>query len=214
MQKQPVGRDTQTGSGPQQPHRQSIPPYEQDQYSDIFWASLYGTLCQFGMNETRLIWLRSSAMLIAHSFILNLAVGQSLSGPDERRPFALGLAVIGLLLTCCWCVLNFHGWRNQDHYYWFAARLQFTGINVPLTTDFWGSRTPPRPSGTVYWIAQLISVIFFLVYLAILGFALSSLTRLCIALVLVIAAAVAGCAGVFLCCRSLLKGEPGTTDLR
>ena len=73
--------------------------------------------------------------------------------------------------------MNHIGWMNQDRWYWYAAKLRFTKVNVALPTDFWNTEAPPKPSGEIYRVAQLIIVLFIVSYSALFGLAMF---RLCV----------------------------------
>lgn len=159
----------------EQKNAQKIPPHNGSNYSDIFWASLYGTLCRFGHTETRLIWMRSSAFLVVHAALIHLTVPKK---SVSLEPIVLlALALVGIFLACLWSIMNHLGWINQEIWYWYAAKLRFTKVNVALPTDFWHTKAPPKPFGEIYLIVQIIIVLFIVSYSVLFGLAMF---RLCV----------------------------------
>jgi len=145
---------------------QDVSPFdEKNQYSDIFWASMYGTLCRFGLNETRLVWMRASAFLIVHGVLLQSALDPQNS--DLLSAYALQVA--GLVLACLWSIMNYLGWMNQDRWYWYAAMFKFEKIQVPLPTDYFRGSQPQKPGGHIYVITQIVVWLFVLLYAGLIG---------------------------------------------
>ena len=157
----------------QKQRRQEVPPHDKERYSDIYWASIYGTLCSFGQNETRLIWMRSSVFLVVHGTLMHLTVTRT-SENTEPVPILI-LTALGVALAFIWYLMNYWGWMNQDRWYWLAARLHFTEVHVLLPTDFWATDEPPKPGGEIYCATQVTATAFVLAYSALLGFALNQL---------------------------------------
>jgi hypothetical protein len=130
--------------------RQYVPPYGNEKYSDIFWASLYGTLCGFGFTEVRLVWMRTSAFLVAHAaFVGLIGPGIATYPPGLVMLFAFA----GLVLAGLWMAMNSLGWMNQNLWYWYAARLRFKDVRLP--TDVFGTELVPKPNDPIFWVAQM-----------------------------------------------------------
>ena len=153
--------------------RQYVPPEKDEAYSDIFWASLYGTLCGFGFAEVRLIWMRSSAFLIAHAAFIGLLGRGVLSTNSSKAWLYPTFAVFGLFLALLWSTMNCLGWKNQSTWYWHAARIKFKGVNVNLPTDSWSGQELPKPCA-IFIVAQLTVALFVAVYSMLLGVSLRS----------------------------------------
>jgi hypothetical protein len=47
---------TEVGNHAEEAMRQEILPKDQTGYVDQFWSGMFGTLCSFGMSESRLVW--------------------------------------------------------------------------------------------------------------------------------------------------------------
>lgn len=192
---------------------QQIAPENGTAYSDAFWATLYRVLCGFGFAEVQLIWMRSSAFLVAHAAFLGL-VGR---GPLDSKPVLLvGLAVAGLLLTWLWMVVNSVGWIYQNLWYWYAANLKFTKVTAPLPTDFAAADKPPRP-GRIFLLAQSVCLVFAVAYSSLLGFAVFTLgtTLVCALVVSAVAILLAVVAGYLFhqaCYRSVTEHALGSVS--
>src|SRR5688500_4553915 len=106
----------------------TIGPHDGTSYNDQFWIACYSTICNFGLTEVRLIWMRYSAFLIAHSTLLGL-MGFAWNAAGR---FLLIQSVVGLVLTLLWMMMNSLGWTNQNLWYWQAANLRFSGLSIRL----------------------------------------------------------------------------------
>ena len=143
---------------------QTIAPDKDSDYSDGFYARLYGTLVSFGHNEQRLIWTRYAGFLVLQGFIIHTATRD-----DIDSTLLLGLSIIGIAISASWHVLNYSGWLNQNIWFTMAARLHFTGLSVPLPTDWWTQGRALRPTGKIYSIAQSVPIVLLIGY----GFAMA-----------------------------------------
>jgi hypothetical protein len=146
---------------------QEIQPFENEKYSDEFWANIYGTICGFGFAEAKLSWARYSAFLIAHSVFLGLIGRESIAAQQALKLILLSIA--GFILTLFWMLMNSLGWIYQNRWYWNAARLNFTGIRVQLPTNSYLQKNAIEPISPMFIIVQLVAVLFVFAYAILLG---------------------------------------------
>lgn len=139
-------------------------------HTDCFYVSLYDTIVSSGLNEQLLIWMRYSAFLVFHGFILNVITR------DQLQPgFTLCLSVLGMICSTMWYIMNFMGWLNQNFWFKRAQSLPFNKLTVRLPTEWWGEKEALKPTGRIYAIAQIIPVFFLFAYAAAVVLALNEL---------------------------------------
>ena len=142
--------------------QKDIPPYNGDKYVDQFWSSMYATYCSFGQSEQRLIWMRYSALLIVQGIILGFCK-ECIAKPAENAPALFCAGFLGLALCSLWAFLNYCGWKNQNMFFWHAAQLKFKVDDLRLPTDFFIGIEPPEPYGSIYYSAQFLPAVFWIV---------------------------------------------------
>ncbi len=139
--------------------RQNVKPNEENDYSDGFYARLYGVLTSFGLNETRLIWTRYAGFLVLQGFIVHSFANENLLQSTQ-----LVLSVIGIILSVIWHILNHSGWLNQNIWYSLSAQIDFTELKIKLPTDWWIRSRALKPTGKIYFIAQIVPIAFLILF--------------------------------------------------
>lgn len=141
--------------------RHEVKPQNGEDYSEGFYSSLYSTEVSFGQNEQSLIWTRYAGFLILEGFIINSLKLDSNSLSSE---LTLLLSIIGIICSGVWHILNHSGWLNQNIWFSKAASLNFSSVNAPMPTDWWVNSKALKPTGKIYYIAQLIPTSFIFLY--------------------------------------------------
>lgn len=131
-----------------------------NQYDELFWSSLYNTMCNRVYSEISTIWKRYTAFLIAQGAILGFFGKNYLE--DRQGLLILLVGFIGILLSCIWHIMNYLGWLHQNLWLWQAGRIKFiyNDIRLELPTKCFDNNFIRLPFGAIYNIAQTLPVIF------------------------------------------------------
>lgn len=140
---------------------------EQDTTADIgglsseTLASLFATEIQMSLNETRLIWARYSAFLVAISLITNIIYNMFFSVEYLYITVQHSVVTVGGTSLCgAWFVLNGRGWSTQDLQFRRAGKTYDKILPNDLFFQSFRNDTSPSPKGFVYTIAQIPPIVF------------------------------------------------------
>lgn len=137
----------------------------------------YATLVNFGLTEAPLTWNRYAAFLVLEGFFLTGVIKFIDPEVKEVLPLLGLIALIGLLVTILWHLLNMLGWLNQNVFYHYASLVKIKGVKLP--TDQYNDQVAGRilkkilkPDSAIYKTAQLVPSLLIVLYscLIVIGF--------------------------------------------